>query len=67
MHFLRYLHAKPVDHVFNVPKGKIDRLEKQKLKQFLSSTGENKFHLRKLEQLGYSNYPYFVIDPFDRC
>ena len=35
LEFLKFLRDKPDELIFNVPHGKIDRLEKWKLKQFL--------------------------------
>lgn len=65
--FLRFLDTKPDDVVFNVPRGKLDKLEKNKLKYFLDTKGDNKalFH-DPLEQRGWRAFPFFVIDPYDR-
>mgnify|MGYP006950309703 CR=1 FL=1 len=40
--FLRYLENKPDDDVFNVPRGKLDRVERSKVKYFLGVKGDNK-------------------------
>jgi hypothetical protein len=55
----------PNEIVFNVPRGKMEILPVHKLRLFLT-VQSNKTFFENLEQLGFKQYPYFVIDPFDR-
>lgn len=61
------MESKPDDVVFNVPRGKLDKLDKNKLKYFLDMKGDNKsLLLDPLESKGWRAFPFFVIDPYDR-
>lgn len=66
--FLLFLRDKPDDFVFNVPRGKIDKIDRNKVKFFLDLKGQNKVTVwDPLEQRGWRALPFFVIDPFDRA
>jgi len=65
--FMKFLDKKPDDVVFNVPRGKLDKIEKNKLKYFLDTRGDNRVQFHDpLEQRGWRAFPFFVIDPYDR-
>jgi hypothetical protein len=65
--FFVFLIKKSPDLVFNVPRGKIDIIEKYKLKYFLYMNGQNKEIVEKpLRLRGWKALPFFVIDPYDR-
>ena len=58
---------KSPDLVFNVPRGKVDVVEKYKLKYFLAVNGPNKELVAEpLRLKGWKALPFFVIDPYDR-
>ena len=65
--FLQYLYQKPVESIFNVPRGKIDMLEEYRVKFFLALSGTNKEKIAEpLRKKGWRVFPFFVIDPYDR-
>jgi hypothetical protein len=65
--FMQCLRNKPADLIFNVPRGKLDRLDKNYLKYFLCVNGANRQKLLEpLERSGWQALPFFVIDPFSR-
>jgi len=67
LNFLQFLQRKRNDLIFNVPRGKMDRLEESRIKFFLALNGQNKFKIADpLRAKGWRVFPYFVIDPFDR-
>lgn len=65
--FFKFLKNKPADLVFNVPRGKVDRIDKSKLKFFLDLKGINRQKVwEPLEERGWQALPFFIIDPYDR-
>ena len=65
--FLQFLQHKRVDEIFNVPRGKIDILEEHRVKFFLALSGANKDKIAEpLRKKGWKEFPFFVIDPYDR-
>ena len=51
--------------VFNVPRGCIERIPKEKFMFFLD-VKSNTEALKDIRANGLTKYPYFVVDPFDR-
>ncbi len=65
--FMKCLRDKPDDLIFNVPRGKLAKLDKNNLKYFLCVNGANRHKvLDPLERSGWKALPFFVIDPYSR-
>ena len=46
--FVKFLYSKTDDLIFNVPKGRIEKIELSRLIKFLSTKGENCKHFERL-------------------